>query len=245
MQPFQQLTPGVYVRRYPVLDVNNVLITGTERALLVDTLSTATQAAELAQAVRQVTDLPVTVVNTHGHFDHVFGNETIARSLAVQDIWAHPAVIKELSDRPGQIVAEARNACRELAPSIADEVGDITPFAPNRPVETEVRLDLGGRSVRMWHPGPAHTTADIVVLAADVLIAGDLIEEGAPPDVADADLSHWPAAIDALLPYMTGPVVPGHGAVVAAAFCARQRDELAALAGLGSDDDRENRTTGT
>ena len=58
------------------------LITGSEKALLVDT---ANGYEDLHEIVRSLTDLPVTVVNTHGHGDHVFGN------LYFEEAWLHPA----------------------------------------------------------------------------------------------------------------------------------------------------------
>ena len=58
------------------------LITGTERALLVDT---ANGYEDLHAIVRTLTELPVIVVNTHGHGDHVFGN------LYFDEAWLHPA----------------------------------------------------------------------------------------------------------------------------------------------------------
>ena len=44
---FTEVADGVYVLRYPVLDVNVTLITADGRALLVDTLSTDRQARAL------------------------------------------------------------------------------------------------------------------------------------------------------------------------------------------------------
>ena len=58
------------------------LITGSEKALLVDT---ANGYEDLNEIVRSLTDLPVIVVNTHGHGDHVFGN------LYFDEAWLHPA----------------------------------------------------------------------------------------------------------------------------------------------------------
>jgi hypothetical protein len=46
----------------------------------------------------------------------------------------------------------------------------------------------------------------------------------------DAFPLEWPGTATALLALVRGPVVPGHGAVVDAAFVAAQRDELARLA---------------
>ena len=58
------------------------LICGSERALLVDT---ANGYEDLAEIVRSLTDLPVIVVNTHGHGDHIFGN------VYFDEAWLHPA----------------------------------------------------------------------------------------------------------------------------------------------------------
>lgn len=218
----------MYVLRYPLLDVNSVLMLGGERALLVDTLSTADQALELAGAVRRVTSLPVVVVNTHAHFDHWFGNHVIAETLGATEFWAHENTIAATADADGAR-AEARRVCVELAPEIADAVTEAPLLAPNRPILTDTEIDLGGRSVRLWHPGAAHSPGDVVAFAGSVTIAGDLVEEGAPPSVGgDADAAGWVRALTALVRLTTGPVVPGHGAVVDAAFVARQRDELAA-----------------
>ena len=47
------------------------LVTGKEQALLIDT---ANGQENLMEIVGELTELPVTVVNTHGHIDHIFGN---------------------------------------------------------------------------------------------------------------------------------------------------------------------------
>lgn len=47
------------------------LVIGREKALLFDTM---TGLGDLLGAVRELTDLPLIVVNSHGHFDHVGGN---------------------------------------------------------------------------------------------------------------------------------------------------------------------------
>jgi len=47
------------------------LLVGTEKAMLVDTLQGI---GDLKSVVTQLTNLPVIVINTHSHFDHVSGN---------------------------------------------------------------------------------------------------------------------------------------------------------------------------
>lgn len=52
-------------------DVYMYLLIGTEKALLIDTAYGFT---DVPAAIRQITDLPLIVVNTHGHMDHMHGN---------------------------------------------------------------------------------------------------------------------------------------------------------------------------
>ena len=58
------------------------LITGSERALLVDSVNGY---EDLKAITKTLTDLPVIVVNTHGHGDHIYGN------VYFEEAWLHPA----------------------------------------------------------------------------------------------------------------------------------------------------------
>ena len=53
------------------------LLVGNQKALLIDTAYGFT---DIAGAVRELTSRPLTVVNTHGHFDHVTGNYRFGRA---------------------------------------------------------------------------------------------------------------------------------------------------------------------
>jgi len=55
----------------PEQDVSCFLVVGSEKALLVDT---GFGKVELKPLIAEITDLPITLVNTHGHGDHVGGN---------------------------------------------------------------------------------------------------------------------------------------------------------------------------
>jgi glyoxylase-like metal-dependent hydrolase (beta-lactamase superfamily II) len=84
------------------------------------------------------------------------------------------------------------------------------------------------------HPGRGHTDHDLTVHVPDagVLFAGDLVEQGGPPDFTDAHPLDWPAAITRLLAPRPGTVVPGHGDPVDRSFVIAQQAELTALAQL-------------
>ncbi|MGN9912505.1 MBL fold metallo-hydrolase [Phytohabitans sp. LJ34] len=242
MSSFAEVADDVFVLRYPVLDVNATLILGDGVALIVDTLATPAQAAELAAAARQVTAAPWALVNTHHHFDHTFGNATLAGD-APCDIWAHEETVSLLRSRPEAVRREAYEEALRLAPDLAGELAEAPILAPNRAVHQESTVDLGGRRVVLRHLGRGHTAGDLVVHVpdADVIVAGDLVEEGAPPSFGDAYPLEWPEALAALLRLTTPEtvVVPGHGAPVGPHFVKGQHEELTALDWLIRDGHRD------
>jgi glyoxylase-like metal-dependent hydrolase (beta-lactamase superfamily II) len=236
---FREIAAGMFVLRYPVLDVNVSLLVSDGAALLVDTLSTGAQARELAEAVRRITPTPLTIVNTHHHFDHCFGNAVLA-PLAGEPacIWAHEETVRVLRERGGALPREVAAAYAETEPALASAIAEVTVLPPNRGVPVESTLDIGGRVVRLLHFGRGHTAGDLVVHVPDagVVVAGDLVEEGAAPDFGEAYPIEWPETLAAILPLLAAVphavVVPGHGAVVAPDFVQAQHADLTALAGL-------------
>ena len=231
-----EVADRVFVWRQPVLDVNSTLIVGETGALVVDTLSTRAQAAELAEHVRWVTKLPWRVVNTHAHFDHSFGNAVLAPDDGT-DVWAH--------ERCAEVMEQIDDAQLALLagefPELADDIRTVRLRPPNRTFHTDAELDIGDRVVRLLHTGRGHTDHDLSVLVTDpllgehALLTGDLIEESGPPMFGDAYPLDWPETVSALLPYASGVVVPGHGTPVDAAFMAAQHAQLVELEWLCRD----------
>jgi glyoxylase-like metal-dependent hydrolase (beta-lactamase superfamily II) len=217
----------VFVRRHADLDLNCGLVVGMSGCLVIDTRSHLAQGRDLAEAVRAVTDRPWTVVNTHAHYDHCFGNAAFRPAT----VWGHrrcaDALLTTADLQRAEVVAALHAAGRIEA---ADLVAAAPIDPPDELVDDSAVLDLGGRRVTLAHLGRGHTDGDLVVAVDDVLFAGDLVEEGAPPAMDDAFPLEWPATLTTVLGLVRGPVVPGHGDVVDAAFVAGQRDELTALA---------------
>jgi glyoxylase-like metal-dependent hydrolase (beta-lactamase superfamily II) len=232
MSGWHEVGDQVYVRRHVSLDLNCGLVIGDGACLVVDTRSHDGEARDLIDAIRHLTPHPWTVVDTHAHFDHAFGNA----SFRPATIWGHRQCAVRLRERGAadraRIVAEAREDpdWREFA----DAVEKVEISAPDAVIDDAVTLDIGGRSVVIAHHGRGHTDGDVVIAvpAAGVLFAGDLIEQGAPPVFGDAYPLDWAATLDGVLGHVNGPVVPGHGAVVDAAFVRAQRDAIAAVAEL-------------
>lgn len=237
MNRFIEVAAGVYVLRYPVLDVNVTLVVGQRSALLVDTLSTDAQSRELAAAARSLTDAPWTIVNTHHHFDHCFGNAVLlAASRGGGGAWAHAETVALLTERGEPLRRQWYEELLPEYPELAAAMAEVRLVPPDHPVGAEAVVDLGGRVVVLRHLGRGHTAGDLVVQVpdADVVIAGDLVEQGAPPSFEDSFPVQWPETVASLL-RLTGPgttVVPGHGSVVGPDFVTAQHAELTELAWL-------------
>ncbi|MGY1673271.1 MBL fold metallo-hydrolase [Geodermatophilus sp. SYSU D00710] len=227
---FREVADGVFVRRHASLDLNCGLVVGDGACLVVDTRSSLAEAADLAAAVRRVTPHPWTVVNTHAHHDHCFGNAAFRPAT----VWGSRGCAADLL-----ATGEAQRAAR-VAELLAD--GDAAAAAqvrqapldpPDALVDDVAVLDVGGVEVVLRFLGRGHTGHDLVVEVEDgTVFAGDLVEEGAPPAFEDSFPAEWPATLGRLRALARGPVVPGHGAVVDAAFVGAQREEL--LAGLAA-----------
>jgi glyoxylase-like metal-dependent hydrolase (beta-lactamase superfamily II) len=228
---FREIADGVFVRRHEALDLNCGLVVGMGACLVVDTRSDLGEAADLAAAVRRVTPHPWTVVNTHAHYDHCFGNAAFRPAT----VWGSRACAAALRSggaaQRAARVAELR-ATGDRAGAVRVAGAPLDP--PDALVDDVAVLDVGGREVALHLLGRGHTDGDLVVEVetddgGNVVFAGDLLEEGAPPAFEDSFPAEWPATLGRVHALARGPVVPGHGALVDAAFVAAQRADLLAV----------------
>jgi glyoxylase-like metal-dependent hydrolase (beta-lactamase superfamily II) len=222
---WEQLADGVHRCRLPFLDVTVGLVQGSRRVLLIDSGTTLSEAADIAEDVAVITGGAVThLALTHHHFDHILGSAGFPDAVS----YAPPAVATALTTGIGEVRAHALQYGAD--PGAVDRA--IAAVRPPDHEVTTVDLDLGGRTVHVEHPGPGHTDHDLVVVVPGepaVVFCGDLVEESADPAIdAGSDVRAWPHTLDRLLA-LGGPdgiYVPGHGAVVDAAFVSRQCDWL-------------------
>jgi glyoxylase-like metal-dependent hydrolase (beta-lactamase superfamily II) len=219
----------VFVRRYRFYDQDIVAVLGGDAALVVDTRSSPAQARELLDDLRDLGAPRVgVVVNTHGHYDHVFGNSVFRPAV----IWGHERC-RSMVTLTGR--AQLERVAADV-PELAAELAEVVLDPPDRVFAASATLEVDGREVRLAHPGRGHTDNDIVVSVpdADVLCAGDLLENGAPPWFGDGFPMDWPATAERLLA-MTGErtvVVPGHGAHAGTAFVEASLEQFRAIAAL-------------
>lgn len=90
-----KVAEGVYaaIRKEPpglTVNANSVFIINAEDVVVVDTTLTPGSAREALAALRKLTNKPVKyVVNTHGHDDHIMGNQVYAQAFPAADFIAH------------------------------------------------------------------------------------------------------------------------------------------------------------
>ena len=235
---FAEVADRVWVARYEWYDVNCTLVGGEAGLVLVDTHASARAARGVVDDARSLgVGQVVAVVNTHEHFDHTFGNGTVRTAYgAGLPIHAHETAAERTvpaGERiKGRFAEDADDPHR-------DEVLE-TEIVPAEETFSSARvLDLGDRMLELVHPGRGHTGGDLVVRVpdADVVLAGDLIEEsearrGVPGFGADCYPLDWPLSLDIVLGLLTpdSVVVPGHGAPVGRDFVEQQRNDIGVVA---------------
>ncbi len=218
----------VFVRRYAFYDQNIGVILGDGTALVIDTRSTHVQAREILDDLRDLTTDPVSVVvDTHGHFDHAFGNHVFRPAV----VWGHERCATFM-ERTGEA---RRPRIAKEEPDLAADLADVVIDPPDRTFADTRVIEVGGRPVELRYLGRGHTDHDIVISVpgTGVVFAGDLLENGAVPFFGDGYPLDWPATAVAVASMIgDGVVVPGHGDHAGRAFAETQARSLAALASL-------------
>ena len=201
-----------------------VIVSGGESALI-DTAATEARALALRSAVRRVSPrAPRTVVNTHFHGDHTFGNFVFA-----------PEAVVVAHERTRTEMAGAGLHLTGLWPEV--EWGELSLALPSLTYEKRMTLHVGEVTAELLHLGPAHTTDDTVVWLPRerVLFTGDLVMSGATPFCPMGSVSGSLEALVELRKFGALTVVTGHGPVAGPELLDRAESYLRWLQTLARD----------
>lgn len=208
------------------MNVNTGIVIGDDAVAVVDTGTVEADASEILELILGLTDRPLRyVINTHHHGDHTFGNW-----------WLLPAILIGHERCRLRLVGDAgvrhRDMIAQLAPMLRESIEAVTVEPPSVTFEESLQLHLGGRSLRLDYLGRAHTDNDIAISAGDdVVFAGDLIEESAPPVAFEAFTAEWGPTLRRLADLDAATYLPGHGRAVDRAFVERQAAAFEAVSG--------------
>jgi cyclase len=185
--------------------INNAgFIVGDSSVICLDACSTERRTRAFRQSIASVSPAPITtLVNTHHHGDHTYGNSIIGAATIVGHENCRTELLKYgLPANTG----------------VWDPVdwGDVVLAPPTITFSDRLRLWSDDRPVEVSHVGrAAHTTNDSLVWLPEqeVLFCGDLLFNGGTPFLLMGSVV---GAIDVLsnvvaaIPART--IVPGHGA---------------------------------
>ena len=240
-QGFSEVADGCFIARYLAWDTTVGAVVGSDGVLVVDTRATVAHGREIRDHLARIAPNRTVrwVVDTHEHFDHVLGNSAFDEASVI----AHEVAAEQMTDAVEHIRTKIRAdpAVDPLRPGLTAEVFDGVLTSPIRlpdvTFSSVTTIDLGSRYVELLHPGRGHTGGDLVarVPDADVVFAGDLVEESAPPSFgSDSYPMDWTATLDIVVGILTDTsvVVPGHGATVDRAFVEDQREDVSRVAAV-------------
>jgi len=172
-----RLEAGVFALHEPfqAQEVISYLILGEERALLFDT---GMGLAPIRPVVEELTRLPIVVLNSHTHYDHMGGNAEFETILALDSDyarhnargWDHDSVARE-------VAADA--ICAAKLEGFDADAYRIRPFHATQFVADGHGIDLGKRRLEVLGlPGHSPDSISLVDPAARLLWSGDTFYEG-------------------------------------------------------------------
>ena len=131
------------------------IVVGDEKVCVIDTMNGRN---DLKKVVRDITDKPIIVINTHGHPDHIFGN------VYFDEAYMNPDD-NELAASFAN-VPEFAEACKKYG----------LRMPPFKPIKGGDVIDLGGKHLEVYNL-PGHTKGGILLLLKEdrILFTGDAI----------------------------------------------------------------------
>lgn len=201
----QQVDPGIYA--YIQLDgswgLNNAgLIAGSRYAVIIDTLFTEARNRAFRESVDRTISVPITtVVNTHHHGDHTWGNSLYPEATIVgHERCRQETIATDLSIQPFFPTADFGHI--HVVPAFATFTDRLDIYVD------DLKLEL-------HYVGPAHTSNDVVVWVPErqLMFTGDIAFNGGTPFFIQGSLAGHITACERVKQFGAERIVPGHGAV--------------------------------
>lgn len=212
-----EAAPGVFsiteARQYE--GVTSFLIVGSGRAVLFDS---GLGVVPIGPVVQRLTALPVTVLNSHTHFDHVGGNREFSDVRNLDSPYslasARGEVDESLREYASETLAEDR-VCGPLPAGVTSRDYAIPTWHIAAHIRDGETIDLGDRRLEILRT-PGHTPDSLSLLdrANGLLFTGDTYYSGEiylwSPETNVAD---YASSIDRLASIAPGlkALLPAHG----------------------------------
>ena len=141
-------------------EVISYLVLGREKAALIDTGSGI---GDIKKLVTDLTDLPVMVVNTHTHGDHIGGDHQFSEVVALDTPFSRERSEKGQSKGEMGHYLEGDMVWKPVPDYFNAETWRIHPFKVTKWLKDGDKIDLGGRVFQVIHT-PGHSPDSVCLL---------------------------------------------------------------------------------
>ena len=183
------------------------LLIGSTHAILIDT---GLGVANIRTIAESITALPILVLTTHVHWDHIGGHQHF------QDFAVHEAELNWISVQfplsPDMVKRSLTLKPCAFPASFHPENYRLFQGIPSRILHDGDTVDFGGRQLKVIHtPGHSPGHCCFYEAARGYLFSGDLIYQGClDAFYPSTDPVDFMASIDRILPLSITRVLPGH-----------------------------------
>ena len=156
--------------------MHSYILFGTENALLIDT---GLGIGNIKNIVDKLTKLPVIVVTTHAHWDHIGGHDLFDNICVHEEDanWLRNGLPIPLNIIKNNIMKEAFT----INPPEEFNINDYTVYKgePTKLLKDNDIIDIGSREIKVLHT-PGHSPGHICLFEEEkgYLYSGDLIYQG-------------------------------------------------------------------
>jgi glyoxylase-like metal-dependent hydrolase (beta-lactamase superfamily II) len=172
-----RVKPDIYVfyEPYQYEEALSTLILGEEKAVLIDT---GCGIGNIRKAVEEVTDMPVMVVNTHAHNDHIAQNYLFDEIAMLDHPWSREAQKGLPRSEMAHLIADGM-LWKKLPEGFDSENYVVPGFKVTQWFKDGDRIELGNRSLEVLHT-PGHTPDSVCLLDREdkLLFTGDMFYTG-------------------------------------------------------------------
>lgn len=236
---FEKVAEGVYYATTSgtmQTGANSPIFVNETEVMVLDSETSPAAARALVDDIKAFTDKPIKyVVDTHYHYDHLFGNQVFApdvqilghehtrQRLAVNTLdqftfktSVNPERLAQLrqriaaekdADQKATLERQLKNAL-----DYREAVKEVKQTPPNVTFDTTMTLVRGGREIKLLYLGRGHTDTDVVTfLPKERMVAtGDLMES-VISYMGDSYPEEWIQTLEKLKQLDFDTVLPGHG----------------------------------
>jgi len=237
---YDHLAPGVMVATAissGLAASNSGIISLGDRTLIFDSTLSPASALDLLSVAKTFGQSPVTtVINSHWHNDHVFGNSAFSPET---EIYATEQTQKIMAEKTEKEIADfktywptqqaewtelSRNTADEaeqkdyaesvqFSQSIINTFPQLSLRLPNRTFTERVEFKGTYRTAELITFGGGHTASDAILYlpAERIVFMGDLLVIKNHPDLTSGNPHVWLDILDKVKALEPGRLIPGHG----------------------------------